>query len=98
MCVYFNKILLPFFSFFFIVRSIPLGNSSSIESGTSRLAKLEQGYNSRNTLEKATSYNIQCFFQGFFTLIINIEGKYLLFLVHFWHQTFIFLVPVQGYS
>ena len=42
------------------------------------------------------SYFIQYsgFFQGVFTLIINIEGKYLLFLVHFWHQTFIFLVPV----
>ena len=40
------------------------------------------------TLKKATSNNIQGLFQGFITLIINIEGKYGFF-VHFWHQTFI---------
>ena len=31
------------------------------------------------------------YFRGFFTLIVNIEGKYNFF-VHFWHQTFIALV------
>ena len=38
-----------------------------------------------------TLNNIQGLFQGFITLIINIEGKYVFF-VHFWHQTFIALV------
>ena len=40
---------------------------------------------------------LQTIFRGylsvFFTLIINIEGKYC-FLVHFWYQTFIVLVLV----
>ena len=43
------------------------------------------------TLKKVTSNNIQGLFQGFITLIINIEGKYVFF-VHFWYQTFIALV------
>ena len=43
------------------------------------------------TLKRTTSNNIQWLFELFFTLIINIEGKYLFF-VHFWHQTFIILV------
>ena len=43
------------------------------------------------TLKKATSINIRGLFQGFITLIINIEGKYVFF-VHFWYQTFIALV------
>ena len=45
------------------------------------------------TLKKATSNNIQGLFHFFFTLIINIQGKYIVF-VHFWHQTFIGLVLV----
>ena len=43
------------------------------------------------TLKKAASNNIQGLFQGFITLIINIEEKYVFF-VHFWHQSFIALV------
>ena len=45
------------------------------------------------TLKKGTSKNFQGLFQGFFTLIFNIEGKYCFF-VHFWHQTFMALVLV----
>ena len=49
------------------------------------------------TLRKATSNNIQGLFNVFFTLIINIEGKYHLF-VNFWHQTVIVLVLVISIS
>ena len=35
--------------------------------------------------------SVQGLFQGFITLIINIEGKYAFF-VYFWHQTFRALV------
>ena len=43
------------------------------------------------TFKKATLNNIQGLFQGFSTLIINIEGKNRFF-VRFWHQTFLALV------
>ena len=44
-----------------------------------------------NTLKKTTSNNIEGLFQVFFTLIINVGGKYR-FSVRFLHQTFIVLV------
>ena len=47
------------------------------------------------TLKKAISNNIQGLFQVFFTVIINIKGKYSFF-VHFWHQTFMALALVMS--